>query len=62
MSFIGISSMAAFIMMITIIVLILQGNKCSFYHERVSDMQSGMIAFIAAVVEAFFAAAEDIGK
>ena len=50
-SFIGISSMAAFIMTITIIVLIVQGNKRSFYHEQVSGMQSGMISFIAEVVE-----------
>ena len=51
LSFIGISSMAAFIMTITIIVLIMQGNKRSFYHERVSNMQSGMISFMAEVVE-----------
>ena len=51
MSFIGISSMAAFIMTITIIVLIMQGNKRSFYHERVTNMQSGMISFMAEVVE-----------
>ena len=51
MSFIGISSVAAFIMTITIIVLIMQGNKRSFYHEQVSNMQSGMISFMAEVVE-----------
>ena len=51
MTFIGISSMAAFIMTITIIVLIMQGNQRSFYHERVSHMQSGMISFMAEVVE-----------
>ena len=51
MSFIGISSVAAFIMTITIIVLIMQGNKRSFYHERVTNMQSGMITFMAEVVE-----------
>ena len=51
MFFIGISSMAAFVMTITIIVLIVQGNKRAFYHERVSDMQSGMISFMAEVVE-----------
>jgi len=50
-SFIGISSIAAFIMTITIIVLIMQGNKRSFYHEKVSRMQSGMITFMAEVVE-----------
>lgn len=50
-SFISISSVAAFIMTITIIVLIVQGNKRSFYHERISGMQSGMITFMAEVVE-----------
>ena len=50
-SFIGISSIAAFIMTITIVVLIMQGNKRTFYHERVSSMQSGMIKFMAEVVE-----------
>ncbi len=50
-SFIGISSIAAFVMTITIIVLIMQGNKRSFYHERISGMQSGMITFMAEVVE-----------
>lgn len=50
-SFIGISSISAFIMTITIIVLILQGNKRSFYHERISSMQSGLITFMAEVVE-----------
>ncbi len=49
--FIGISSISAFVMTITIIVLIMQGNKRSFYHERVSRMQSGMITFMAEVVE-----------
>ena len=49
--FIGVSSVAAFIMTITIIVLIMQGNKRSFYHEQVSNMQSGMISFMAEVVE-----------
>ena len=49
--FIGISSMAAFVMTITIIVLIMQGNQRSFYHEQVSGMQAGMISFMADVVE-----------
>ena len=51
MVFVGISSMAAFIMTITIIVLIMQGNQRSFYHEQVSSMQAGMISFMAEVVE-----------
>ncbi|MCM1104799.1 MAG: HD-GYP domain-containing protein [Clostridium sp.] len=50
-SFVGIASVSAFVMTITIIVLIMQGNKRSFYHERVSGMQSGMIRFMAEVVE-----------
>lgn len=50
-SFIGIGSIAAFMMTVTIIVLIMQGNKRSFYHERISCMQSGMIIFLAEVVE-----------
>ena len=41
----------AFTLAITIIVLVVQGNKRSFYHERVSHMQSGMITFLAEVVE-----------
>ena len=50
-SFIGIASLAAFVMSVTIIVMIMQGNKRSFYHERLSGMQSGMITFMAEVVE-----------
>lgn len=50
-SFIGISSIAAFVMTITIIVLIMQGNKRSFYHDQVSNMQSGIITMMAAIVE-----------
>lgn len=49
--FIGIASGSAFVMTVTIIALIMQGNKRSFYHERVSRMQSGMITFMAEVVE-----------
>lgn len=41
----------AFTLAITIIVLVMQGNKRSFYHERVSHTQSGMITFMAEVVE-----------
>lgn len=50
-TFIGIGSLAAFITTVTVIVLIMQGNKRSFYHERLSGMQSGMITFMAEVVE-----------
>lgn len=49
--FIGIASVSAFVMTITIIVLIAQGNKRSFYHERLSGMQSGMITLMAEIVE-----------
>ena len=49
--FVGISSISAFIMSVTIIALIMQGNKRSFYHEQVSNMQSGLIKFMAEVVE-----------
>ncbi len=49
--FTRISSISAFVMTITIIVLIMQGNKRSFYHEQVSHMQSGMITFMAEIVE-----------
>ena len=47
-SYIGIIT---FVMTITIIVLIMQGNMRSFYYERVSNMQSSLIAFMAEVVE-----------
>lgn len=49
--FIGITSASAFVMTITIIMLIMQGNKRSFYHERISGMQSGMITLMAEIVE-----------
>lgn len=50
-SFMMISSIAIFIMAVTIIVLIMQGNMRTFYHEKISHMQSGMITFMAEVVE-----------
>lgn len=50
-SFIGISSIAVFIMAVTIIVLIMQGNKRSYYHNQVSGMQSGIITMMAEIVE-----------
>lgn len=50
-AFIGISSITAFIMTITIIVLIMQGNRRAFYHERIAAMQSGMITLMAEIVE-----------
>lgn len=50
-SFIGISSIAVFIMAVTIIVLVMQGNKRSFYHNQVTGMQSGIITMMAEIVE-----------
>lgn len=50
-SFIMICSIAVFVMAVTIIVLIMQGNKRSFYHEQISGMQSGMITLMAEIVE-----------
>lgn len=38
-------------MTIIIIVLIIKGNRRSFYHEKVSRMQSGILTFMAEVVE-----------
>lgn len=50
-SFMAISSIAAFVMTITIIVLIMQGNKRAYYHNRVSDMQFNIITLMADIVE-----------
>ncbi|MBD5426590.1 MAG: HD-GYP domain-containing protein [Treponema sp.] len=50
-TFIGISSITAFVMTVTIIVLIMQGNRRAFYHEKVAAMQSGMITLMAEIVE-----------
>lgn len=49
--FMSISSIVAVVMTVTIITLIMQGNKRAYYHNRVSAMQSGMISFMAEVVE-----------
>ena len=48
---IAIGSMVVFFMTVMMIVLIMQGSKRSFYHERIYAMQSGMITFMAEVVE-----------
>lgn len=50
-SFMAISSIAAFVMTITIIVLIMQGNKRSYYHNKVSGMQFNLITLMADIVE-----------
>ena len=48
---VAIGSTVVVFMTIMMIVLIMQGNKRSFYYEQVSNMQSGMISFMAEVVE-----------
>ena len=48
---VALGSMVVVLMTIMMIVLIMQGNKRSFYYEQVSNMQSGMISFMAEVVE-----------
>lgn len=46
-----IMGITAFILTVTIIVLIIQGNKRSYYHEQVSDMQFNIITTMADIVE-----------
>ena len=48
---VAIGSMVAFFMTIMMIVLIMQGNRRFYYFEQVTKMQSGMISFMAEVVE-----------
>ena len=48
---IAIGSMVAFFMTIMMIVLIMQGNRRFYYFEQITKMQSGMITFMAEVVE-----------
>lgn len=50
-SFMMISGIAAFIMTITIIALIMQGNKRAYYHNQVSKMQFNIITMMADIVE-----------
>ncbi|MCH5255387.1 MAG: HD domain-containing protein [Lachnospiraceae bacterium] len=45
------SSFEMFFMTAVIIGLILRGNQQSFYHKKVSGMQSGMITLMADIVE-----------
>ncbi len=49
--FMAISGFTAFVMTITIIVLIMQGNKRTYYHKRVSQMQFNIITMMADIVE-----------
>lgn len=46
-----VSGITAFVMTIIIIVLIMQGNKRSYYHEQVSGMQFSIITMMADIVE-----------
>lgn len=57
---VAIGSMVAFFMTIMMIVLIMQGNRRFYYFEQITKMQSGMISFMAEVVEAFFAAEQNV--
>lgn len=50
-SFMAISSITAFVMTVMIVVLIMQGNKRSFYHRQVADMQFHIISTLADIVE-----------
>lgn len=50
-SFIAISGITAFVMTVTIIVLITQGNKQTYYHKQVSKMQFNIITMMADIVE-----------
>lgn len=49
--FMAISGITAFVMTVTIIVLIMQGNKRTYYHKRVSQMQFNIITMMADIVE-----------
>lgn len=46
-----IMGITAFILTVTIIVLIMQGNKRSYYHKQISDMQFNIITTMADIVE-----------
>lgn len=46
-----VSGVTAFVMTIIIIVLIMQGNKRSYYHEQVAGMQFNIITMMADIVE-----------
>lgn len=50
-AFMGIISVTAVVMTIMIIVLIMQGNKRSYYHNQVSEMQFSIITLMADIVE-----------
>lgn len=48
---VAIGTMVALFMTIMMIVLIMQGNRRFYYFEQIAKMQSGMISFMAEVVE-----------
>lgn len=47
----GVYEIMAFMLTITIVVLIMQGNRRTFYHAKVSGMQFSIIATMADIVE-----------
>lgn len=47
----SIYGVTAFVLTVALIVLVMQGNKRSYYHEQVSSMQFNMIAIMADFVE-----------
>lgn len=49
--FMAISGLTAFVMTITIIVLVMQGNKRTYYHRQFSEMQFNIITMMADIVE-----------
>ncbi|MCM1398254.1 MAG: HD domain-containing protein [Clostridium sp.] len=46
-----IYGVTAFVLTVALIVLVMQGNKRSYYHEQLSSMQFNMIALMADLVE-----------
>lgn len=49
--FMAISGVVAFVMTVTMIVLIMQGNKRAYYHKQVTKMQFNIITMMADIVE-----------
>ena len=49
--FIGTNSMIAFVFTITVIVMIMQGNKKAYYHKKVSKLQYNIIITMADIIE-----------
>lgn len=49
--YISLIGFIPFILTVTILVLIMQGNKRSYYHNQVSDMQFNVISTMADIIE-----------